>query len=223
MVMVNRRGGPLNMRDKKTKKGGRKSPFQLDAERTTSEPMAADNAATNGDTGASDEHSALVGELFHTHNPSLLSFVRKQMYTKSSLWDASDVTQQVYVRALQSNATNVKYWPAMLFKTAINLLRDDGRRRKTMNEALPRLLPTMSPQEDLNERYAVALQNCELLNQVLDEFPEKYRLTFTLRMLQHRSTNDVKKMLGVSERAVRHRIAQVLARLRLRIAESEQQ
>lgn len=139
--------------------------------------------------------------------------------------DAEDLTQEAFARLLrQSRDESVSDSRAFVFKIAINLLRDRGRRSATRYSATILDLSsapidelTLEFVEDRNpERVLLAKEDVGQLVRVLGELDERSRDIFILFRLEKMKQRDIAALYGISRSTVEKIIMRVTLHLSLR-------
>ena len=163
---------------------------------------------------ADEAQIALVRKLFEDHNRALVTFLAARLHSHS---EARDVAQEAYVRMLQLHkAGEVGFLRAYLFRIASNLAVDRIRKRSVREEGPPQaLFEELLAQPD-PERTLLASQELDILKSALRELPEKCRQAFVLYMFDDRSIPEIASRMGVTQRMIRHHIADALAWCRFR-------
>jgi RNA polymerase sigma factor (sigma-70 family) len=154
---------------------------------------------------------AVVRKLFEDHNRALVSFLAARLNSYS---EARDAAQEAYVRILQLEDTGaVGFLRAYLFRTAANIAVDRLRRRTVRQEGPPIALFEELLAQPGPERNVLASQELDVVKRALRDLPEKCRRAFALHMFRERSIAEIAREMGVTERMVRHHIAEALAYL----------
>lgn len=146
--------------------------------------------------------------------------------------DALDISQEVFVHAYRSingyrGAARVYTW---LYSIAANLsrnrLRDSGRRGRNMStslEALQEQAPGVAeagkssgnnPREN-----AMSSEMEAVLQEVLNELPEHYRMAFVLRTFDDLSYEEIAEAMGCPVNTVKSRLNMARVKLRDRLKE----
>ena len=130
---------------------------------------------------------------------------------------AEDLTQEVFLRALQNQALMESFAPgqckAWLFTTARNLYCDQLRRAAKEEQ----LLSAFFPEEDRAEPDS-ALDTVEAASLLALLTPEERRL-FTLRYTAGYNASEIGQLLSLPPGTVRSRLAQIRHRLKTELTE----
>lgn len=147
--------------------------------------------------------------------------------------DAEDITQEVFLKALNSlhgfrEESTLQTW---LFRIATNLCRDTIRRRQRERGWLPlwrhRDAESVDEEESVldlpdtqNEPERLLLQQelSTVLHRAIDSLPEAMRQTLVLHDLESLSYEEVAQVLGVPVGTVKSRLFHARARLREALA-----
>jgi RNA polymerase sigma-70 factor, ECF subfamily len=127
-----------------------------------------------------------------------------------------DQCQEVFLRAYQSGPRyrETGAFPGWLFRIALNVARDAGRRRRDpapLAEADP-VDPT-APVETVCRRRELA----DAMARAAAELPEPLRVVLALRHDEELSFEEIARLTGAPASTVKSRFAAALARLRTRL------
>ena len=161
-------------------------------------------------------------QLFGQHRPGLAAFIRRRVRRSA---DASDLTQEVYLRFLRADRAELIRNPeAYLYTVALNLLREqsvlDRRWSRTVDAADPPTDPGLvnfcTPEEEVDmEARTVRIGG------VLESLPPKYQAVLVLHYRDGLTYEQIGGQLGVSSHAVKKYVMQGLALCRKRWARFE--
>lgn len=160
----------------------------------------------------SDGRRNYWNRIFAEHGPSLATFIRRRVRRAD---DASDLTQELYLRLLRADRTELIRNPeAYLYTVAVNLLREqavlDRRWAHTVEAADPPSDPALvdfcTPEEqvDLQGRLSRAADLVEML-------PAKFRAVLVLQYRDGLSYEEIAARLGVSTHLVKKYVMQGLS------------
>jgi RNA polymerase sigma-70 factor (ECF subfamily) len=124
--------------------------------------------------------------------------------------DLPDLRQEVYVRVYESARGRLPEQPqAFLFASARNLLIDRARRAQIVSiETLADLeLSDHAVDELTPERHAGGRGELRLLQQALDELPQRCREVVSLRKIDGMSQREVAQHMGIQEATVEKQIS----------------
>jgi RNA polymerase sigma-70 factor, ECF subfamily len=127
-----------------------------------------------------------------------------------------DLCQEVFLRVYQSGPRyrETGTFPGWLFRIALNVARDAGRRRRE-----PAPLAETDP-VDPAASVETACQRRELanlMNRAASELPEPLRLVVALRHDEELSFEEIARLTGAPASTIKSRFAVALARLRKRL------
>jgi RNA polymerase sigma-70 factor (ECF subfamily) len=151
----------------------------------------------------------------------LLAYFRRRLGTPA---DAEDLTQDVFERLLKElRATSVLNAEALIFRIAINLLRDRFRRQRT--RGTPASLSSEDATEfadalavDLSpERVVMGEMSLQEVDMTLRELGERTRAIFYLYRLENLKVREIAELYGISASAIEKQIAKALLHLTRRL------
>jgi RNA polymerase sigma factor (sigma-70 family) len=175
-----------------------------------------DASATLPSTAPSPgDRATLVSELFRKHNRALISFLLVHL---SNEQEAREVAQEAYVKLLQLDKPEaIGFLRAYLFRTAINIATDLGRRRGR-RERIERLeiFDEWSERASVEEG-VLAEQEVDIVRHAIDELKPKCRRAFVLHRFQDRSIAEVAQEMDLTPRMVRSYVARAVLYCRLRL------
>jgi RNA polymerase sigma factor (sigma-70 family) len=160
--------------------------------------------------------------IFGQHGPNLTAFIRRRVRRPA---DASDLTQELYLRLLRADRAELIRNPeAYLYTVAVNLLREqavlDRRWGQTVDAVDPPSDPALvdfcTPEEqvDLQVRLSQA-------SQLIETLPAKFQAVLILQYRDGLSYEEIAERLGVTTHAVKKYVMQGLALCRTRLQRSE--
>jgi RNA polymerase sigma factor (sigma-70 family) len=153
--------------------------------------------------------------LFKEHNRSLVNYLALRLH---SLQEAREVAQEAYVRLLQLDKPGAaSFLKTYLFRVATNLAVDRLRRRQYRQKQHPQLSSDIDCGIEDPEQRVVADDVLRVVDQCLDELPEKCRQAFLLFRVEGMGQEQIAARLGVTDRMVRHYINQALLYCRMRV------
>ena len=161
-------------------------------------------------------NEAAFEELFHKYQTRVYSLARR--LTRSDA-DAEDITAETFARAYISlkgisEGANVMPW---LFRVAVNLCRDLGRRKTSRRTFSYDEQATVSEREslaitqpDLSQEPLERLQDSEMKQQVaaaIESLPDWQREVIVLFYLQDKSIDETAKILSTRTGTVKSRLS----------------
>lgn len=160
--------------------------------------------------------------IFGQHGPNLTAFIRRRVRRPA---DASDLTQELYLRLLRADRTELIRNPeAYLYTVAVNLLREQAvldRRWGHTVDAVdppddPALVDFRTPEEQVDQQARLA-QASELI----EKLPAKFQAVLILQYRDGLSYEEIAARIGVSTHAVKKYVMQGLSLCRSRVRRSE--
>lgn len=149
--------------------------------------------------------------LYRDEFPRLLCYFAKNVGRDA----ASDLAQEVFVRACASPALAVADNPAgYLRRIAVNLLIDHFRRRQTRG-ILWEYREDADGRCEADQEHALMSQDLDwILTRALSELPIRTRQIFRLNRFEQKSYREIRDELGISLSAVDYHMMKALSRLR---------
>ena len=163
------------------------------------------------------EVAALDRRLRH----ALIAYFSRRVRTAA---EAEDLTQDVFERVLKTlKAGPVLNAEALVFRIAVNLLRDRARRRHTrgveeslsadtISEFAEALAVGLSP-----ERVVIGERTLAAVHATLSELGERTRAMFYLYRLENLKVREIADVYGISASAVEKQLAKALLHLTRRL------
>lgn len=154
-------------------------------------------------------------QLFHTHAGSLFAFL---VYRTGDRLLAEDLVAETFERVLRSRKRfdprkgSEKNW---IYTIAVNLVRDQARKRTVETRALERV--GGDPSFERDDGGIGAIDDRDALGRALDTLSEDEREAIALRFGADAKVRDVARVVGDSESAVEKRIQRGLQKLRLQL------
>jgi RNA polymerase sigma-70 factor (ECF subfamily) len=178
-------------------------------------------------------HAAGMPEAQHLHPPAtqaeldrrfrrplMAYFVRRV----SSPAEAEDLTQDVFERVLKMlTHESVQNAEALVFRIAVNLLRDRARRQRSHGIGEP--LPDDATTESLDafavdfspERVVMGERSLEQVHEALCELGDRTRAMFYLYRLENLKVREIAAIYGISASAVEKQLGRALLHLTQRL------
>lgn len=153
------------------------------------------------------------GQLFLRHSHDLLRFLAR----RAGFQDAPDLLQEAYLRLLRHAERETIADPeAFLHATAINLVKDHLRRRKTEQKYLDferdaEGVPAHAASPDARMEAEARLK---LLLQAMDQLPPRCRQVFVMRRFEDLHQSEIARRLGISRNMVEKHLRLALDRLK---------
>lgn len=162
-----------------------------------------------------DEQSALIAELFESHNQALMRFLTHRL---KSTQEAKEVAQEAYVRMLQLDMlSGVSYLRAFLFKTAANLATD-RLKSATRRNRIARLefFETDASAPSAESSVSVS-QELSAIVEAVQQLPPKCRYAFIMNRMYGYELSEIAQLMKLSERMVRIYVERALVFCRERL------
>ena len=155
--------------------------------------------------------------LFRQHYSFLCRSVYKILPDENLV---EDLSQEVFYELWRKRAklqikTSLKaYLRRAAINKALNFIRDQKIKfNETENDR-----PIISKRTTVNQQLeAEELQ--EIIDQAIDQLPERYRTVFVLSRIEEMSYNEIAEQLGISVKTVENQISKALKQLRLSLAD----
>jgi len=156
--------------------------------------------------------------LYHDHFKEIYRYVYYHVHNPS---EAEDVTQDIFVKALQGLSTfedraSARTW---MFTIARRAVVDWSRRakvRKVVNvDDVPEIIADIDLEGDFEER-----ERTGILVQALRHLPDTYREVIVLRIIQGMSIDEVSQILDWSQSKVKVTLHRSLKKLRKDLTEN---
>lgn len=153
-----------------------------------------------------EERVAKFEAIFDEHQHHIFNYLYRMF---SNPEDALDLTQETFLRAYEGlpkykDEGKVKPW---LFKIATNAGLDEKRRRQVIKwQQWDSFMSVFHPQQvarNNTEGDVIAKENAEIVQQVLDRLPPRYRLCLKLREYEELSCEEISEILGTTRGAVK--------------------
>ena len=166
---------------------------------------------------SSAPREALVGELDRRFRLPLIAYFRRRVSSGS---EAEDLTQDVFERVLKVlNHTPVANAEALIFRIAVNLLRDRARRQVTHGSEQPLTPETIAAFADAltvdlsPERVVLGETTLADVVAALQELGERTRAIFYLYRLENLKIREIAAIYGISASAVEKHVSKALLHL----------
>ncbi|AFD05254.1 RNA polymerase sigma-70 factor [Solitalea canadensis] len=160
-----------------------------------------------------DKSRTVFKELFDFYAPKIYSFGNS--YLKSN-HDAEELVQEVFIRMwnqrdVLDDTKNIK---AYIFKTAVNLIYDQLRKRK-LEKLHTELSLFQHSEEDHSTLDYLSLGDLQnQINGLIAKMPEQRRLIFTLSRVDGLSYDEIAQQLNISKRTVENQVYRAMSFLK---------
>jgi RNA polymerase sigma-70 factor (ECF subfamily) len=192
--------------------------------------------APNASNSSNSDEPALVArlrageesafeDLVRSNSGRLLATARRLLHNEE---DARDAVQSAFIRAFQSlgrfrEESRLSTW---LHRILVNEALMKLRSRKGKEESIDDLLPSFQEDghqvretadwSDLADKALERAETAEMVNRLIGQLPESYRIILVLRDIEGMSNAEIAEMLGISTNLVKvrlHRARQALRTL----------
>lgn len=170
----------------------------------------------------SDGKRSYWDQLFSRHRSGLAAFIRRRVRQPA---DASDLTQEVYLRFLRADRAELIRNPeAYLYTVAVNLLREqtvlDRRWGRAVDAAElpadPALVNFRTPEEEVDLEARLTR-----IAGLIEALPPKFQAVLILQYRDGLTYEQIAERLGVTKHTVKKHVMQGLALCRKRLTRSE--
>lgn len=129
--------------------------------------------------------------------------------------EAEDLTQELLVKIIQSDRSDIAAPEAYVFQMASNMLADRARRHKVRTTYREMIGNTADRGVDKLDPFRVAVGRSQLsqIKTALDALPELTRTIFILYRLENISQDNIASTFGISVSAVKKHVARAVASL----------
>lgn len=126
--------------------------------------------------------------------------------------EALDLIHDAYIRLMSvADPEKITEVRGFLYKTLKNILLDTVRRQGVMGEHQDEFVGLTSAENSLSpELHVVAMQQIDMVRNVVEKMPSKMRRAFILRKYHHLSYDDISEDMGLSKDAVKKHVYRAL-------------
>lgn len=168
---------------------------------------------------ASKPEQNIEFDVFVRANTSVLrAFIRKRV---RDMTEVDDLVQEVFLRLARHGLSDVVSCRAYLFQTAINVLRDRGRRRATHHADAQTSLDNdndyVNDTDFSPERVLIGKETLKKFDAALQELPARTQEVFALNRLENWRNADIAHKLGISVSAVEKHLTKAMVHLSKRL------
>jgi RNA polymerase sigma factor (sigma-70 family) len=163
--------------------------------------------------------TALIATLFTRYRRSLLWYLMRSIRNRD---DAEDIAQEAFTRLLgvphlEADASRARNY---LFATAMNLARDNYRRRAARGDSshVPLDGVELEATDPKPERLIDAERGCAIVDAALRDLPSRSRQAFVLYVHEQMTYERIALVLGVSKKTIERDVALTVALCRSRLA-----
>src|SRR5687768_16114955 len=147
--------------------------------------------------------------IFGQHGPNLTAFIRRRVRRAA---DASDLTQELYLRLLRADRAELIRNPeAYLYTVAVNLLREQAVLERRWGRAVdaaetptdPALVDFRTPEEAIDTDARLAR-----ITRLVEDLPPKSQTALVLQYRDGMSYEQIAERMGVTTHAVKKYVMQ---------------
>jgi RNA polymerase sigma factor (sigma-70 family) len=170
----------------------------------------------------SDGKRSYWDHLFGQHGPGLAAFIRRRVRRAA---DASDLTQELYLRFLRADRSELIRNPeAYLYTVAVNLLREQSVLQRRWGKVVdanelatdPALVNFRTPEDEVDLEARMLR-----ITQLIDGLPAKFQAVLVLQYRDGLTYEEIATRLGITTHTVKKYVMQGLALCRKRLAKLE--
>lgn len=172
------------------------------------------------DSGSSSPVGSDFEGFLREQRGPLIAFLGKRVGEE----DAKDIAQEAMVRLIRYRAQPSEQLKPLMYRIALNVLNDRGRRELSRHAAAHvsldedfHTLPSFEPAHD--QRIAHA-QELALVRAVILQLPERCRQVYLLNRIEGMSYSEIARHCDISVKAVEKHIGKALALLRMKFKQS---
>jgi len=145
------------------------------------------------------------------HYPLLLGYLRRRMQASD---EAEDIAQESFERLMRYRGQPAAALKQLLFRIALNILADRGRRELVVQAQSGQLMAELgeevAPASAMPDHYAAQQQELLMVREAIGRLPELCRRTYLLNRLDGLSYPQIAMHHGVSVKAVEKQMSKAL-------------
>jgi len=174
-----------------------------------------DSERPGGDVGGDPEES-VFGAFLRAESDGLIGYLRGKQV---ELEDARDIAQEAQMRLLRYREHANETLRPLLYRIALNLLRDRWRQRAGGREVLAHMQP-VDPESLVSsgpgpDQIAAQQQELDRARRAIAALPPHCRGVYLLNRIEGMSYPQIARHMGISVKAVEKQVSKALALLRL--------
>ncbi|RNF81704.1 RNA polymerase sigma factor [Montanilutibacter psychrotolerans] len=170
------------------------------------------------------ENTAAVDDGFERflreHRDALVGFLARRAGEE----DAKDIAQESMVRLMRYRAQPPEQLKLLMYRIALNVLNDRGRRQQTRQAgahvSLDEDYDNLPSGEASHDQRVAHQQELVLVRAAILQLPERCRQVYLLNRLEGMSYSEIARHCGISVKAVEKHIGKALAQLRLKLKQA---
>jgi RNA polymerase sigma-70 factor (ECF subfamily) len=149
-------------------------------------------------------------ELFRRYAPQ----VRKILFLQGLCDDLDDAVQEVFIKVFRAKLPREETFLGWFYRVILNTGRDLGRRRKSRQGLMHRLITVAPPDTTAPPAHEVAQIGDPDLRDALQSLGPEFREVVALRFFADLSLDEIARCLEVPTGTVKSRLHTAMARLR---------
>ncbi len=149
-------------------------------------------------------------QIYNKYREPVFFFINKMTNNREA---AEDINQEVFIKLLayQNDFHDELKTKNILYKIALNLCRDRGRRLKVRKHlSFDAMEEVGIPLSDEKSNFEDNFEDNQLVSQIkgiIDSLPDEIREVVYMKKIQSMKYNDISKITGQSERTIRRKIS----------------
>lgn len=176
-------------------------------------PGHSDDEATASESGGGDAFDRFLRE----HRALLVAFLARRVGDD----DAQDIAQETLVRLMRYRAQPVEQLRPLMYRIAINVIHDRGRRDTTRqvfaHVSLDQDFIGLASLEPAHDQRIEHEQELALVRSAILQLPDRCRQVYLLNRIEGMSYSQIAQHCGISVKAVEKHIGKALGILRARL------
>ena len=154
------------------------------------------------------------------HHAALIAFLARRAGDE----DAKDIAQEAMVRLMRYRAQPADQLRPLMYRIALNVLNDRGRRDSTRQASahvsLDQDFLGLASSEPSHDQRIAYEQELALVRAAILQLPERCRQVYLLNRIEGMSYSQIASHCGISVKAVEKHIGKALGLLRLKLKQS---
>lgn len=153
------------------------------------------------------ERSLALAEIARNHHAALVRFLALRT---GSTEDAKEIVQEAYAKVLALDRPGtISLLVGYLWRVAVNLATDRGRRRAMRSRSEIALQPVAEPIPSTESVVEVS-QRLAIIEKAISELPPRCRQAFDLRIIEGRRFAQVGREMGITDRMAKVHVARAM-------------
>ncbi|HEX3843998.1 MAG TPA: RNA polymerase sigma factor [Steroidobacteraceae bacterium] len=153
------------------------------------------------------DRSEALAQISQNHYAALVRFLTVRT---GSVEDAKEIVQEAFAKMLALDRPGtISFLAGSLWRTAVNLAIDRGRRR-AVQERYTRALPRVETREFSAEATVEARERLEIVERAIGNLPARCLEAFILHVLNGLTFDEAARQMGISGRMAQKHVARAL-------------